>query len=122
MLRPALLLSALVAASTALAAPAEQITYRTVRYVCERNTPLEVKYVNFGTQGPDFVVLTYRGQQYGLAQALSGSGARYASLYGPTPGDGGLEWWTKGNGGTLSKFAPGSSSDTIPLLSNCRQR
>ncbi|WP_308425826.1 MliC family protein [Deinococcus ruber] len=72
------------------------------------------------TPAPLFALLTYQGQQYGLAQALSGSGARYASLYGPTPGGAGLEWWEHQGEGTLSKFIGNAAGSTVPLLRSCR--
>ncbi len=129
-----------VLASVALAAaPGYTFTYRTSHYVCRGGQKLDVSYVQTGGQavgqtsrplartgtsaasGPGFVLLSYRGQTYGLSQALSGSGARYASLYGPTPGDHGLEWWEHAGQGTLSKLTGKDLYGTTPLLQNCKK-
>lgn len=52
------------------------------------------------------------------ASAISASGARYASLFGPTVSDGGLEWWTKGTTAFLSKFTGSDTARTTTLLDN----
>ena len=128
-------LACTVLGSVALAAtPGYTFTYRTFHYVCQGGQKLEVSYVQTGSQtigrpartgtpaatGPGFVLLSYRGQTYGLSQALSGSGARYASLYGPTPGDHGLEWWEHGGQGTLGKLTGKDLYGTTPLQ-NCKK-
>jgi membrane-bound inhibitor of C-type lysozyme len=121
-----------VLGSVALAAtPGYTFTYRTAHYVCQGGQKLDVSYVQTGGQlartgtsaatGPGFVLLSYRGQTYGLSQALSGSGARYASLYGPTPGDHGLEWWEHGGQGTLGNLTGKDMYGTTPLLQNCKK-
>jgi membrane-bound inhibitor of C-type lysozyme len=121
---PVLLLAC--AAGVSLAAPSFQV--RTVQYVCQGKQKLEVAYVQTVQTGqvgrslnsPSFVLLKYQGQQYGLAQAISASGARYASLYGPTPAGHGLEWWEHGGEGTLSQFTGRNSFSTTPLLRACK--
>lgn len=107
-------------ALSGLAAP-QTITYRTFRYTCDGGQRISVAYVNYGTKGLSFAVLEWNGQQYGLAPAISASGARYASLYGPTPGKG-LEWWEAKGSATLSTFTGKDFSETRPLLTNCRVR
>ena len=133
-------LACTVLGSVALAATSGYtFTYRTSHYVCQGGQKLEVSYVQTGSRtvgqtigrpartgtpaatGPGFVLLSYRGQTYGLSQALSGSGARYASLYGPTPGDHGLEWWEHGGQGTLGKLTGKDLYGTTPLLQNCKK-
>lgn len=88
-------------------------------FTCDGGRKISVSYVNFGKDGPLFAVLNWKGQPYGLAQAISASGARYASLFGP-PGSGGLEWWEHQGQATLSTFVSTDTRKTRPLLTSCK--
>lgn len=88
-------------------------------FTCDGGRKISVSYVNFGKDGPLFAILNWKGQPYGLAQALSASGARYASLFGP-PGSGGLEWWEHQGQATLSTFVGTDTRETRPLLTSCK--
>lgn len=127
----AVLLAAVVAApayaattSTAAASAAIQpITYRTQHYTCDAGKRVSVAYVQFGAS--QFAAVNYAGQQYGLAQAVSASGERYASLYGLTTANSvgnGLEWWVAKGKGTLSAFQGSDTTNTKALLTNCALR
>ncbi|EYB68807.1 hypothetical protein DEIPH_ctg017orf0175 [Deinococcus phoenicis] len=107
--------------SVGAAAPTS-ISYRTFHYTCDGGRKIDVSYVNYGKNGPLFAVLNWRGQQYGLSQAISASGARYASLYGPTTADGGLEWWEHQGQADLKTFVGTDTRDTRALLTNCKPR
>jgi membrane-bound inhibitor of C-type lysozyme len=109
-----------LAASASSAAPSVRL--HTVHYVCQERQKLDVTYMQTGPgpSSPGFVLLKYQGQPYGLAQAISASGARYASLYGPTPAGHGLEWWEHGGEGTLSQFTGKTFFETAPLLRRCK--
>ncbi|WP_216318678.1 MliC family protein [Deinococcus aestuarii] len=96
------------------------VSSRTFHYTCDGGRKISVSYVNYGADGPLFAVLNWNGQQYGLAQAISASGARYASLYGPTVSGGGLEWWEHQGQADLSTFVGTDTSSTRPLLTNCK--
>ncbi len=114
------LLSSLALGSAALAVtPPTQVTYHIYQYRCDGGKKISASYVNYGKDGPKFVVLNWNGTQYGLAQAISASGARYASLYGPTVAGSGLEWWEAHNTATFSTFVGHDTSKTKVLLSNC---
>ena len=54
------------------------------------------------------VRLTWQGRTVQLAPARAGSGARYINARAN------LEWWSKGNGGTLSRLEP-----LRPLVTGC---
>lgn len=104
-----------LSAPAALAAPV-QITYRTYHYACQGGQKVSVAYVNYGKSGPMFAVLTWKGQQYALAEAISASGARYAGLAGPANVNTGLEWWEHQGQATLSTFINGDTTKTKVLL------
>ncbi|GAA5513369.1 hypothetical protein Dcar01_02102 [Deinococcus carri] len=98
------------------------ISYRTFHYTCDGGKKISVSYVNFGKNGPLFAVLNWNGQQYGLSQAVSASGARYASLYGPTVSGGGLEWWEHQGQANLNTFVGSDTRNTRALLTGCKTR
>lgn len=110
-----------LAAAPALAA--HLITYRIFTYTCDGGRKLAVSYVRFGDT--NFAVLNYAGRQYGLAEATSGSGSRFASLTGPVTAQGvgnGLEWWEAKGEGTLSTFTGTDTAHTKTLLTGCKVR
>ncbi|MBZ9751616.1 hypothetical protein GO986_02125 [Deinococcus sp. HMF7620] len=110
-------LSLLTAASAAT--PPVQVTYRVYHYTCDAGKKISVSYVSYG-QEPMFAVLDWNGARYGLAQAISGSGARYAGLYGPVGARGGLQWWEHQGKADLSTFTGNSTVTTKTLLTGCK--
>lgn len=130
----AAILFALGLLGTAAMAPAKEVPFKpltlkqnTLRYDCAKGPArtLEVTRIVAGARGsdaPEFVVVSLQGRRYGLAQAISGSGVRYVGLLGVDPGHG-MEWWEKGDEGTLSRFdANGNPADTTVLMADCRLR
>ena len=123
--------AALLSAAQA-ASPSYTFSYQTTHYVCQGGQRLDVSFVSTWPKGgpavngtaqvPLFALLNYQGQTYGLALAVSGSGARYASLYGPTAGGSGLEWWEHQGEGTLSRLTGKDAWATVPILKACRVR
>ncbi|GGL06535.1 MliC family protein [Deinococcus radiotolerans] len=101
------------------ATPPVQVNYRVFKYACAGGQNLSVYYVQFGTD-PMFAVLEWNGQKYGLAQAISASGARYASLNGPAGARGGLQWWEHQGTAELSTFVGNSTTTTKTLLTGCK--
>lgn len=76
-------------------------------YRCESGEKIAATYPS-----TDSATVQYKGRNYTMQIAVSGSGARYV--------DGELEWWTKGSGpgsaGTLSRHMPyGTSGESIEL-------
>ncbi|WP_189054033.1 MliC family protein [Deinococcus daejeonensis] len=101
------------------ATPPVQVNYRVYQYACTGGQKVSVYYVQFGDQ-PMFAVLDWKGQKYGLAQAISASGARYASLNGPAGARGGLQWWEHQGTAELSTFTGNSTTTTKTLLTGCK--
>ena len=93
---------------------------RTVAFACDGGESISATYIDYQDGSTSFVVLHWRGKNYGLAQALSASGARYAGLYGPTPGGNGLEWWEAKGEARLGAFTGKDFTDTRTLLTGCR--
>lgn len=91
-------------------------------YTCDGGKKISATYLSYESDGPGFVVLMWNRQEYGLAQAVSADGGRYASLYGPTMGGNGLEWWEAQGSATLSTFTSSDTSQKRTLLTNCRAR
>lgn len=102
------------------ATPPIQTISRTFAYTCDMGKKVIVTYVNYGKDGPTFAVLNWNGAQYGLAEAISASGARYAGLNGPAQARGGLEWWEHQGEATLSTFVNGDTAKTQALLTGCQ--
>jgi membrane-bound inhibitor of C-type lysozyme len=110
---PALLL-ALCASAGAHAARAPGIDsvrfadVRTVRYQCDGDKPLTVRYFN----SPDnqAAILRLEGKPVLVVSVISGSGARYVG--------GRYEWWAKGDEGTLRDLMQTDSNP--PILGGCR--
>lgn len=121
-------LTATVLASTALAGGAGQpqaaplkLSQDTHVYACQDGQTVQVAYVRADTAGqggPSFAVLKYRGQSYGLAEAVSGSGARYVGHAGLNTASG-LEWWEHQGEATLSTFR-GNDARTTSTLLTCK--
>ncbi|UBV43478.1 MliC family protein [Deinococcus taeanensis] len=120
MLRSLLLTTVLALPAAAVAAtPPVQVTYHVFHYACSGGRNVDVSYVTFGDQ-PMFAVLDWKGQRFGLAQAISASGARYASLNGPAGARGGLQWWEHQGSAELSTFTGNSTTTTKTLLTGCK--
>lgn len=95
-------------------------TERSFSYTCDAGKEISVTYVDYRKNGPMFAVLKWNGVQYGLAEAISASGARYAGLNGPAEARGGLEWWEHQGEATLSTFIGGDTTKTQALLTGCK--
>jgi membrane-bound inhibitor of C-type lysozyme len=93
---------------------------RSVGYVCNDGQQIRATYLEYRGGLATFVVLEWNGNEYGLARAISASGARYASLYGPTTGDYGLEWWEGHGEARLGTFTGKDFSEVRPLLAACK--
>ena len=123
----AFVISTLVApASTAseeeLSSQELRLGQRTYSYACEDGHFVQVTYITTGAENeghPVFAVLRHGDDVYGLSEAVSASGARYIGHSGLNTASG-LEWWTKGDHGTLSTFEGDDARNTIPLLKDCR--
>ncbi|MCA0175852.1 MAG: MliC family protein [Proteobacteria bacterium] len=83
-------------------------------YVCDGGERVQTD-VYLTEAGPSFIVLHYKGHRYGLAQAVSASGARYVGLVGTNP-EVGLEWWGKGNTAMLAEVNRQDIDDSRRLL------
>lgn len=131
-------LPALVLLSTSLLAPlavqakdsaAKPLPVRqsTLRYDCAEGSVRTLSVTRIttgarGSEGPEFVVVGIGERRYGLAQAISGSGVRYVGLLGTDPGHG-MEWWEKGDGGTLGSFDNNDpQAEPQVLAGDCRVR
>ena len=89
-------------------------------YQCQGGQQVQVSYVSTGhpnDNSPMFAVLNYQGQRYGLAEAVSASGARYVGHAGLNTASG-LEWWEHQGKATLSTFR-GDDARTTKALLNC---
>lgn len=89
---------------TPVAAPATSSVHN---YRCKSGEAIAAAYPS-----TDSATVQYKGRNYNMRIAVSGSGARYVG--------GGLEWWTKGSGpgseGTLFRhMADGRSGNSIEL-------
>lgn len=79
-------------------------------YRCESSQMIAASYPS-----TDLATVLYKGKNYSMKIAVSGSGARYVG--------GDLEWWTKGSGagseGTLFRHKADGSSG--PIIEICKQ-
>ena len=111
--------TALAGGGSAPAPRAPQPSAIAYRYSCDGGKSLTVRYIVSDPslrRDPVFAVVSYGGQNYGLAPAVSASGTRYVGLTGPSTAQG-LEWWEHQGEATLSSFAVnGSADDGQPLL------
>ena len=116
-MRPALVLAAVAAAvagtlAATLAVPAAAErgdTAFVVTYVCDGGRYLAVGYPAYADARRAPIRLTWEGRTVLLGPSrMVGSGARYINSLAN------LEWWSKGNGGTLSQL-----ENNRPLLTNC---
>ena len=79
-----------------------------VTYRCDGDRWLVVGYPAFRDARRAPIRLTWEGHTVLLAPARAGSGARYINAAAS------LEWWSKGNGGTLRRL-----STNRPLATGC---
>ena len=79
-----------------------------VTYRCDGDRYLAVGYPAYRDAQRTPIRIGWQGRTVELAPARVGSGARYVNALAN------LQWWSKGNGGTLSQL-----SNNRPLLSNC---
>ena len=79
-----------------------------VSYRCDGGQHLAVGYPAYRDAAKGRIRLSWQGRSVELAPARAGSGARYVSAAAD------LEWWSKGNGGTLYRL-----HDHRPLADGC---
>lgn len=106
--------------SSAMQDRGDTVVSRTVAYLCANDQRIDATYLEYHGGSATFVVLHWNGNDYGLARAISASGARYAGLYGPTPADYGLQWWEAKGEARLDAFTGRNFTDTRPLLTGCK--
>ena len=111
-MKRALALAAVVACSAA-AEPSHAARGETpfvVTYRCDGGRWLAVGYPAYKDARRAPIRLSWQGRTVELSPARSGSGARYINAAAN------LEWWSKGNGGTLRRLDPQRA-----LLTNCTE-
>jgi membrane-bound inhibitor of C-type lysozyme len=87
-------------------------------YDCQPAMALSVRYDN--ATDPPKATVTIDGKPYVLAPVISGSGARYLTTNGRTPGTT-LIWWNKGDEGTLFEGKDEQTAlDTI--VTTCKEK
>jgi membrane-bound inhibitor of C-type lysozyme len=99
-----------LAASAAAQAPVRGDAPFVVVYQCSGGAQLAVGYPAYRDARKAAVRLGWQGRTVELMPARAASGARYVNAIAD------LEWWSKGNGGTLSRLR-----DNRPLLTGCTE-
>jgi membrane-bound inhibitor of C-type lysozyme len=97
--------------ATVAAAATQQLN---VTYVCDGGQQAVAVYEVRSSQGG--AVVTFGGNTFSFKSAKSGSGVRYTTaggIHDIAP----LEWWTKGQGSTLSELTP--TGDRKRLIATC---
>ncbi len=79
-----------------------------VTYACDGGRYLVVGYPAYRDARRAPIRINWQGRTVQLAPTRVGSGARYVNALAN------LQWWSKGNGGTLSQL-----ENNRPLLTNC---
>ena len=79
-----------------------------VTYRCDGGRYLAVGYPAYRNAQRASIRIGWQGRTVELAPTRVGSGARYVNAIAN------LQWWSKGNGGTLSQL-----ENNRPLLTNC---
>ena len=79
-------------------------------YRCDGGTHLVVGYPAYRDARKAPVRIGWQGRTVELTPARAASGARYLNAIAD------LEWWSKGNGGTLARLR-----DNRPLLTGCTE-
>ena len=110
MRRAVALAAGAIAASTAAqpGAPQRGESPFVVTYCCDGDRHLAVGYPAFRDARKAPIRIGWQGRTVLLDPARSGSGARYINPIAD------LEWWSKGNGGTLGRLR-----DSQPLVTGC---
>jgi membrane-bound inhibitor of C-type lysozyme len=105
-----LLVAGAIAASAAAqaSAPPRGETAFVVTYRCDGDRHIAVGYPAFRDARTAPIRIGWQGRTVELKPARAGSGVRYANAIA------GLEWWSKGDRGTLSRLR-----DNQPLLTGC---
>ncbi len=99
--------------AAAPAAPAAAIAY-----ACEPAMKLTIRYDNDAK--PDGkAIVTLDGKEYSLDHVEAGSGARYETQSGRTPGAT-LVWWGKGDEGMLLEGKAGDDTAEEKKLASCK--
>lgn len=81
-----------------------------VTYRCDGDQHIAVGYPSYRDARTAPIRISWEGRTLLLMPARAGSGARYANAIA------GIEWWSKGNRGTLSRLR-----DNRPLLTGCSE-
>ena len=89
----------------------------TVTYQCESGQTIVARYDNTNPDAPT-ARLEYRNRTFEMYIVRSGSGARYATEQGLSP-DKGLQWWTKGDGATLSEMLMDHTAPEPTEIESC---
>lgn len=89
----------------------------TMTYQCESGQTVVVRYDNTNPDAPT-VRLEYNGQTFEMYNVRAASGARYATEQGLSP-DKGLQWWTKGDGATLSEMLMDHTAPAPTEIESC---
>jgi len=105
---PKLLLALAVLVATGVATAARGDAPFVVTYRCDGGRYLVVGYPAFRDAARAPIRLSWQGRTVQLSPTRVGSGARYVNALAN------LQWWSKGNGGTLSQL-----ENNRPLLLNC---
>lgn len=103
-------------AETKLAPAAEDVI--TATYGCDSGETIVAQYDN---SDPDArkAMLEYKGQTFPMYSAPSGSGSRYATEQGLSA-DKGLQWWIKGDTGTLSEMIMDHTAPDPAAIETCK--
>lgn len=86
-------------------------------YACDSGNIIQVRYDNTNPEAPA-ATLEYKGKTFEMYQVRSGSGARYATEQGLGP-DRGLQWWSKGDGATLSEMLMDHTAPEPTQIETC---
>ncbi len=106
------------AATAPASAPAPQPAMIEVSYECVPVVQVSAKYDN--SVDPPRAIVTVDGKDYEMTLAPSGSGARYVTLTGRSPGMT-LVWWNKGSDGFLQE-GRGETSDDEKNIATCVEK
>lgn len=113
-------LSALATPAWAVTMPATPATKGviTATYGCDSGETIVAQYDN---SDPDArkAMLEYKGQTFPMYSAPSGSGSRYATEQGLSA-DKGLQWWIKGDTGTLSEMIMDHTAPDPEAIETCK--
>ncbi len=95
-----------------------ELSARRIIYQCADGQKIVATYIS--DDAVDFVRLDWAQQSYGLAHAISASGARYVGPIGPDRAGPGLVWWEAKGEATLSLPDDSGRADSRILLAGCK--